>query len=295
VGYLLQQIINGLILGLVYGLFAVGLGLVLANLGIFNLAHVGVFAWAAIAAYVSMEVWHWPVVLGYVFGISTGIVANIVVYYTSIRFLQFRANAEMAGFISTVGALLAMTQLGSIVLGEGNTVHLPFNAFPVHVWRGGELQISAIQVAMAVVAVASFALLGYTITRTQLGRSITAASYDSELAGLLGVNVRRVTIAVFAIAGALAAVAALLFSVAFGSISSDMGNSYSVIAIAITVIGGYGNIKGTLLAALLFGLLSTLIGGYITTAYEQLLIYAVFVAILIVRPKGLLGRVERIV
>jgi len=148
---------------------------------------------------------------------------------------------------------------------------------------------------MAATAAVSFTALAFVINRTQLGRSITAASFDSELAGLLGVNVRRVTVVVFVIAGALAAIAALLFSVAFGSISPDMGNSYSVIAIAITVIGGYGNIKGTLLAALLFGLLSTLVGSYISTAYEQVYIYAIFLAILFVRPKGLLGRVERIV
>lgn len=289
--YVVQQSLNGLVLGAVYGLFALGFGLVLANLKIFSMAHEGVFAWSALATYFLMSVLKLPIILSYIGALAAGTCLSVITYLVLIKHLHKRRNADMMGFISSIGGLLVLTQMGDISLGGGGvSVRLPFDSFPIHVWHFGAIQISSIELLMALAAFFGFATLAYVMERTQLGREVKAVAFDRELGGLLGVNVERVTVLVFAIAGFLAAMAAILFSIAFNVINPEIGRSYSVLAIAITVVGGYGNLVGTIVTALAVGLLSTLVGAYWTSAYEQVIIYLVFLLVLALKPRGIFGQ-----
>ena len=286
--YFLQQTINGLILGAVYGLFALGFGLVLANLRIFNMAHEGVFAWSTLTAYFAMTSLDLPTVAAYALALAAGAILSVASYLVLIRHLHKRRNADMYGFVSSIGGLLILTQAGDLALGGGGaTVSLPFGSFPIRVWHVGGLQVSSIEVLMAVVAVVAFVGMTTMMEATTLGREIKTVAFDRDLAGLLGIRVERVTMVVFAIAGLLAGAAALLFSIAFNVINPQMARPYSVLAIAITVVGGYGNIVGTFVAAITLGLVSTLVGVYWTSSYQLVLVYAMFLLALVVRPRGL--------
>jgi branched-chain amino acid transport system permease protein len=280
-GFFAQQTFNGLVVGLVFSLFALGFALVLANLRIFNVAHEGVFVWGAIAAYFFSGVLHWPFVLAAVAAAISAALVNCLIYLLAIRHLLGRHDREMAGFVSSLGALIVLTQLADIALNQ-NSVRLPFNAFPIAVWHVGSLEISSIQLAMALAAIVVFVALWWLLEHSGVGRDIKAVTYDRELASIYGVNVERTTLTVFALSGLLAGIAAVLFSVAYIVIS----------AIAITVVGGFGSPVGTIVAGVGIGLVSSWTTAYVTTSYSEVVVFALMLAVLVVFPNGLVKTSE---
>jgi branched-chain amino acid transport system permease protein len=290
-GFFAQQTFNGLVVGLVFSLFALGFALVLANLRIFNVAHEGVFVWGAIAAYFFSGVLHWPFVLAAVAAAISAALVNCLIYLLAIRHLLGRHDREMAGFVSSLGALIVLTQLADIALNQ-NSVRLPFNAFPIAVWHVGSLEISSIQLAMALAAIVVFVALWWLLEHSGVGRDIKAVTYDRELASIYGVNVERTTLTVFALSGLLAGIAAVLFSVAYIVISADIGDSYGLTAIAITVVGGFGSPVGTIVAGVGIGLVSSWTTAYVTTSYSEVVVFALMLAVLVVFPNGLVKTSE---
>lgn len=281
-----QQTLNGLVLGAVYALFALGFSLVLANLRIFHVAHEGVFAWGAIAAYFATDRLGLPFAVGLLLAVVAGGTLNAVLYVVALRRLVNRPRSDLQGFVASIGALIVLIQLGEIVLSR-RTVRLPMDAFPVTTWDVGVVRISSIQLLIVVLTIMSVVFLRWLMERTQLGREITTVAYDRELASLLGINSDRVTLIVFFLSGAFAAVAAVLLAVAFNVISATMGAAFVVLAVAITVVGGFGSVQGTFVAGIIVGLASSYTTAYITSAYREVVIFALMLGFLILRPSGL--------
>lgn len=286
--FLLQQAWNGVVLGAVFTLFALGFSLVLANLRIFNVAHVSVFVWGAIGAYFTMVQAGAPFIVGLIIAILVGAAVNVGIYVVALRWHQDRRDGGLAGFVSSLGALIVLTQLAGIALNQA-TVRLPFDVFPIVVWRVGFVQVSSIQLVIAGLALVSCLVLWRLLEYTHAGRQIKAVAYDRELASLWGVRVDLTTGGVFALSGALAGVAATLMAVAFNVISADMGTTYGLTAIAITVVGGFGSVVGTFVAGIGIGLISSLTTAYFTTSYRDVVIFAILVGVLLLRPTGLLS------
>jgi branched-chain amino acid transport system permease protein len=285
-GFFAQQALNGLILGSVFALFALGYSLVLANLRIFNVAHEGVFTWGALGAYWAVAVLHLPFLLGIVASMLAGGLVNVIVYLTMVRHLHRRANEELAAFISTLGGLIVLTEFADVVINR-TVVRLPFDVFPVVVWHVGFVAFSSIQLFMAAAALGSFFVLWLVLERTQLGREIKTVAFDRELGSLLGIDIDRVTVIVFALSGIMAGLAAILISVAFNVIEAQMGSNYGLMAIAITVIGGFGSLPGALVAGLLLGFMSSMTTAYLTTSYRDVVVFGFMLLILLWRPRGL--------
>jgi branched-chain amino acid transport system permease protein len=286
-----QQTINGLVLGLVFSLFALGFALVLANLRIFNVAHEGVFVWGAIAAYYFSGVLHWPFILATIAAALSAAGINCLLYLVAIRHLLGRHDAELAGFVSSLGGLVVLTQLADIALHQ-NAVRLPFNAFPITSWHVGSLEISSIQVAMALTSIVVFVALWWLLEHSRIGRDISAVTYDRELASIYGVNVERTTLTVFALSGLLGGIAAVLFSVAYNVISADIGSDYGLTAIAIVVVGGFGSAVGTIVAGVGVGLVTSWTTAYLTTSYSQVVVFGLMLLVLVVFPRGLVKTSE---
>jgi branched-chain amino acid transport system permease protein len=287
-GFFLQQTLNGLVLGCVYALFALGFSMVLSILRIFNVAHEGVITWGALIAYAAIAVLGLPWMVGLVIAaIGAGLV-NAGVYTIAIRHLQKRPDREMAGFISSLGMLIAVVEIADLAINR-EVRRLPFTAFPFMSWRFGGISISSMQIAFVVSTAIVFLVLWWTLQRTQFGREIRTVAFSRDIAATLGINVERTMIWVFFISGACAGIGATLVGTAFNVIDSGLGSRYLLTAIAVTVIGGFGSLPGAAVAGLLVGLVSSLTTAYWTTSFRDVVIFSTMLLVLWITPRGLFG------
>jgi branched-chain amino acid transport system permease protein len=281
-----QQSWNGLALGAVFALFSLGFSLVLANLQIFHVGHAAVFTWGAVFAWQFSTMWGWPAYLAFAVAIVMSAALNVLCYFLLFRPLKGRPDVGLAAFITSLGALAALNELASIRTGRV-IVRLPLDAFPRKHWIVGGVQFSAIQLAMLGAALAVFLLMFWIVEATQLGREIRAVAHDEEMAAMLGVSVVRVNAIVFGLSGALAGIGAVLVALAFNTIDGTLGESYMLLAVTVVVIGGFGSVGGTLLGALMVGLISTYTTQYVSSQYRDVVIFCVLLLFLVVRPTGL--------
>lgn len=281
-----QQTINGLALGSVFALYALGFSLVLANLKVFHIAHAAVFTWGAVFSWQLITRWHLPLVIGLpVAAVLCGLL-NVMCYVVLIRHLERRHNKELAAFISSLGGLIVLNELAANFL-DHKTVGLPDDVFPIRVWHVGGLEFSSIQLLIIAVTVLMFALLRWIVSATQLGREMRTVAFDRELASMLGANVDRVSAVVFFLSGALAAVGATLIAIIFNVIDANLGGLYLVLAMTAMVVGGFGSVAGVLAGGVIVGLASSYTTGYISTSYRDVVVFALLLAFLVIRPTGL--------
>jgi len=281
-----QQLANGVALGSVFALYALGFSLVLANLKVFNLAHAAVFTWGAIFAWQLVDGLGWSMLLAVpVTAVLAGLL-NVLCYLTLVSHLERRKNKELAGFISTLGGFIVLTELALLLL-DRKAVRLPSGSFPIHVWDLGAVRISSIQVIIMVVTVAVFLGFRWLLNGTALGREIRTAAYDEELARLLGIDARRVSMTVFFLSGATAGLGAVLVAMAFTVIDARLGSAYLITAIAVMVIGGFGSMSGVLIGGLMVGIASTTTTAYISSSYRDVIVFGLLLAFLVLRPSGL--------
>jgi branched-chain amino acid transport system permease protein len=282
----LEQLVNGIVLGSVYATFAFGFGLVIANLGVFNVAHKAVFAAGAIVAYLSAQVFAGlPLPVLILVSAAAAALCNVLVYLLLVRPLDRRRNREMAAFLSCLGGLFVLTEVAELVLGNREA------RFPAEIPTGGPtvlgLTVSYSQLLMLGTSVAAFLLVHGVIEWTHLGRAIRATSYDPETSALLGINPRAVSAVVFALSGALAGVAAAVIGATYNVVDAAMGLPYFVIGLTVMVLGGFGNTVGTLVAGLLLGCVSTLSTGFLPTGYRDVFLFGTLVLVLAFRSEGL--------
>lgn len=285
-----QQTINGLALGSVFALYALGLSLVFSNLKVFYVAHAGVFTFGAVLAWLFVG-FGWPVWLAFPAAIvGTGLI-NIAAYFLLIHHLRNKENSELAGFISSLGGLIVLTELAGLVLNH-QTTRLPFDIVPSVVFQISGLLLSSVQIVMAAAALVLFLALWWVLARTQLGREIKAVAFDRTAAQVLGVRTIWVNVLIFFLTGCLAAVGAILVALSFNVIQSGLGETYLIIALSVLVIGGFGSTKGTYVAGLIVGLISSYTAAYLPSALSQPIIFGLLLLFLAVRPGGLFRVVD---
>ena len=285
-GFFAQQTLNGVVLGSVYALYALGFGLVLANLRIFHVAHAGVFTWGAIVSWQLTTGSGLPLVVAMPVAALLGGLLNVAAYAVFIRHLVDRRDRELAAFISSVGGLIVLVELAGMRL-QHSTVRLPGDVFPVASWTAGPLRVTALQLTMVLSTALLVAALGWLVRRTQFGRELRAVAYNRQLAALLGADVDRVSAAVFFLSGALAAIAATLVAVAFNVVDSHLGQSYLLIALAAMVVGGFGSVIGVLVGGILIGLASSYSTAFLATSYRDLAVFGLLLLFLALRPSGI--------
>lgn len=282
---LIQQLVNGIALGSVYALYALGFSLVLANLKAFNLAHAGVFTWGAIFAWRLVEtgVSFWIVLP--VTAVLAGAL-NVVCYFTLVAHLERRPNKELAIFVSTLGGMIVLSELALITLNR-QTVRMPAEAFPMVTWDFGIFQLNSIQALILAISLALFLLLTWILGRTELGREIRTAAFDQEVARLLGINARWISVIVFFISGAIGGLGAVFIATAFNIVDAHLGDYYLLTAIAVMVIGGFGSMKGVFVGGILVGITSAFTTAYISSSYRDVVIFGLLLLFLAFRPSGL--------
>lgn len=282
----LQQTINGLALGSVFVLYALGFTLVFANMKAFHVGHAAVFTWGAIFAWKLTAGLGWSLVAALpVVAALTGLL-NVATYFVAIRHLEHRKNRDMFVFVSSLGAGMVLAELAAHVL-KNTSVRLPFGLFSTRSWSIGSVQISNLQVLMMATSGVLFVGLRWLISSTQFGREMRAVANDRDVAAIMGVNVNLVSAAVFFLSGAMAGVGATNVALAFNVIESGLGHHYLVLAMSSLVIGGIGSVTGGLVGGLVIGLASAYTTGYLTSSYRDVIIFGLLMVILVLRPDGL--------
>ncbi len=290
---LLQQILNGLVSGAVYALFALGFTLIFGVQKLLNLAHAGVFMAGAFIAY-------YCVVLGlpFWFAILMAMLAcgliSILVDFVAFRPLRVKGlsaiNAEFAGIVSSLGVNLILLNIAQRV-SNTEVLSFPFGTFPIKFFRLFGLRISLLQILiLTLVAALVLALLWY-LYRTSFGRQIRAVASNPRAAALLGVNAQVVYLQTFFIAGALAGLAGVWIGLMFNSIHFLMGEPYLLYAFVVVVIGGIGSVPGAILASLLLGLTKALTAAYLSVDLSDAIIFSLLFLVLMILPNGLFGSV----
>jgi branched-chain amino acid transport system permease protein len=285
-----QQLVNGLFIGSVYGLFAVGYTLVFGVLDILNLAHAAVFTlgglialWLVQAAGVSIWL-AFP--LATLFAGLLGLLLNQVAFVP----LRKRADSQFSGLISSI-AMAIVFEAVALGLFGARSVRFPQGTVSVHIWHIAGVTITSLQVGIVLVATLLMLVLTFFIQRTRTGKAIRAVAENERAAMLLGVNVNGIIAFTFFISSALGGAAGILYGLYFDALAPDMGRSIELKGLAVIILGGMGSIPGAILGGLAFGLsevLTVAISG--TSNLRDAVAFTVLFAILLIRPSGLLGR-----
>jgi branched-chain amino acid transport system permease protein len=282
---LLQQIVNGLVIGSSYALVALGFTLVLGTLDLLNFAHGETIMIAAFAALFSLTALDLPLLLTFVVAVLVGAVVAGVVYVASIRYVNKTFWAAPA--LSAVGIGLLL-QTGATRLFGTNQREVPDPLRAAQV-AFGEVTVSASQILIIAVALAMMVALHLLLVRTRVGKAIRAVAESMTTAALLGVNVERVIATTLVISGVLAGIAAVLTSFAYTTITPFIGLNLLLKGMTGMIIGGLGNVYGAMVGGIVVGLLETFTVGYWDATFQDVVVYGVMIAVLMFRPAGIFG------
>lgn len=289
---LAEQVVNGLVVGGTYALIALGFTLVFGLLDKLNFAHGEVVMLAGFIAIFSMKL-----------GLSIWLSIPVVIVVTGavgliIELLSFRRFTSKEGH--SVSALSSFA-LGIVIL---ELVRLQWGATPLQLEIPKSIYISGtvifgapipwIKIATLAISLALMLLLHFVIGSTRIGRSIRAVAEAPTAARLLGINVTLITQYVFVIVSAMAGVAGLLVAMQNGIVTSDIGFSFALKGIAIMAIGGMGDMRGAIVAGLLIGVLEGIAFQFGLGSISDVIVWFVMIAVLLVRPTGILGGGRRI-
>jgi branched-chain amino acid transport system permease protein len=298
--YFLQQLINGLTLGAIYGLIAIGYTMVYGIIGMINFAHGEVFMIGAFITVITLLVMGFagigyvPLALTAALLVSMAFTALYGWVIERVAYRPLRHSFKLAPLISALGMSIFLLNYVQFFQGargkpvppliEGGFTILDTNNFSVHLnWK---------QIIIMVLTVALMAGFSTLIAATPLGRAQRACEQDLGMASLLGVDVDRTISLTFVMGAALAAVAGMMFTLYYGVIDFNIGFLAGIKAFTAAVLGGIGSLPGAMLGGVLIGLIEAFWSGYFSVGYKDVSVFVVLVLVLIFRPTGLLGRPE---
>jgi branched-chain amino acid transport system permease protein len=287
-----QQLLNALVVGSVYALFALGFTLIFGVHHILNLAHGAVFMWGAFVGLYAVTLFDAPFPLALLGACVVAGLLSVALDWVAFRPLRRRGAPEFSAIISSIGAGLILMNVAQRV-SQTRVMRYPFGTFPIEVYTLFGLRVTLLQItivtSVAIIVAALFAYIFYT----GFGRQIRAVAVNERTASLLGVNPTAVYFQTFFISGALAGGAGVLIGIAFNSVHFLMGEPYMLRAFVVIVLGGLGSIGGAVIAGLLLGLIQTMTIAYLSSELSDAIIFSLLFVILLVRPTGFFGTLRR--
>ena len=298
--YFIQQLINGITLGSIYGLIAIGYTMVYGIIGMINFAHGDIFMVGAFIALITllaitaMGITFLPVVLLIVLIVSMLMTSVWGWSVERIAYRPLRGSFRLAPLITAIGMSIVLQNFVQIVQGA-RVKPLPpqiTGGFQLMEKDGFVVQMSYMQILIIVTTVLLMAGFTLLINKTSLGRAQRACEQDQKMAALLGVNVDRTISLTFVMGAALASVAGVMFLLYYGVIDFFIGFLAGVKAFTAAVLGGIGSLPGAILGGLLIGLIETFWSGYFSVEYKDVAAFSILAIVLIFLPSGLLGKPE---
>jgi len=297
---LLQQVINGLSLGAMYSLLALGFTLVYGIAELINFAHFNVFMVGAMVAMLTLQAFGLvgqetiltglPLVGTLLAGFAAAMLVCGGIGVGIERFLlrPLRGVKGPAAMITTIGVSYVLFNVVLLTLGS-DAKNFP-NPLPPVVWHIGGALLRLREVLIWVIALALMAGLTYFVQYTRLGKAMRATAQDPEAARMMGVEVDRVVMTAFFLGSALAGACGMIFGLYYNLAKVDIGFAAGLRAFTAAVLGGIGNVPGAMLGGVVIGLIEAVSGQTIGTAWTDVIIFGLLVLVLIIRPAGLLGR-----
>lgn len=281
-----QLLASGVVLGSTYALLGVSMSLIYATTRIFHLAHAAVYAVAAYAAVFAVHTMKLPLVPGLLFGIVVATALGVGIDRFGYATLRRRQSSSMVTFLFSLGLSIIAPNLLQITFGPDS---YPLPGFPHHTLTFGVVRLTVLDLVVVAVSWACVAAVAIWLARSRYGRAITAVRTNEQMAVAVGVRVSRVYQIVFATGSALAAIAALLYTM--GSVAQpNMGLEPILLAFVAVFIGGVGNTTGAAVGGLLLGIATDVSGVWLSSKYASAAAFVVLFVVLIVRPKGLFVR-----
>ncbi|MBX6395881.1 MAG: branched-chain amino acid ABC transporter permease [Alicyclobacillaceae bacterium] len=285
----IQQLVNGLSVGSIYALIALGYTMVYGIIKLINFAHGDVFMVGAFVAYFAYTGLH----LGFIGSLLVSMISCAVLGILIERFAYrpLRKSTRIAALITAIGVSLFLENVGIIAVGaqaRGYPDMLPGATFNI-----GGVTVSMKQIGIIVVAVVLMVVLQVIVHRTKIGKAMRAVAYDADAAQLMGVDVDRTISYTFAIGSALAAAAGVIYGAYYSAIDPLMGIMPGLKAFIAAVIGGIGIIPGAMVGGLVLGLIETAVQSLGFSLWRDAVAFALLILILLIKPEGLFGKHAR--
>jgi branched-chain amino acid transport system permease protein len=289
----LQQLVNGLTIGSMYALIALGYTMVYGVLKLINFAHGDL---VALAAYVGLTIY--TQILGaaapsiwvvfFMFIASAFVIAIVGVILERSAYRPLRKAPRLSAVVSALGASMVI-QNGIMLIWGAQIKIFPAEIIPSKTFQIGGVFISSMQLIILFLSVILMAALYFYINKTKSGAAIRASAIDQDAARLMGINVNGIIVKIFILGSSLGAVGGLFIGMFYRGIYFNMGWIYGLNAFVAAIIGGIGNIPGAMVGGMLLGLFNAMIAGYISSVWADAFTYILLITILIFRPTGILG------
>ncbi|MBL0686770.1 MAG: branched-chain amino acid ABC transporter permease [Sulfurospirillum sp.] len=289
----LQQIVNGLTIGSLYALVALGYTMVYGVMKLINFAHgdlVALSAFAGLTIYTSIFSNGGTSIVAVitVFLFTAMIIAVVGVLLERFAYKPLRTAPRLSAVVSALGAGLVIQNAIMLIWGPNMKI-FPSDLFPSTVYDINGVVITFTQFMILGLSSILMIALYLFINKTKMGTAVRAVAINQDAAQLMGINVNKIIMIIFIIGSALGAVAGLFIGIYYRGITFDMGWMYGLNAFVAAIIGGIGNIPGAMFGGLVLGLFNALISGYISSAWAETFTFTLLIVVLIFRPTGILG------
>ena len=274
----LQQLVNGLTLGSLYAVLAIGLTLVFGVLNIINMAHGGIFMIGAFVGLFMVTVFDVNIFVALIVAMAVGAILGYLLEFVALRPLRKKKVSHLAPLISTIGVSIFLESLALLLCGL-----IDFGAF----------KISMVQIIGLGVSIVLMLILNIVIKKTKIGKAIRAVSMSTETAALLGINPTMIISVTVMIASALGAAAGVLVGLSFNAIEPTMGVIIGFKGLAVLILGGLGNITGAMVGGFILGVAEIFSVAYGASTFRDAVAFGLIILLLFWRPQGLFGSKDK--
>ncbi len=291
----LQQLVNGLSLGSIYALIALGYTMVYGVLRLINFAHGDVYMVGAyVGYYLSRKLQgEEPSIVSALLVMAGSMIACALLgmLIERLAYRPVRREARLTLLITAIGVSLFIENLAQLVFGP-DPKFFPSLAPHADILLGG-VRLTSEQITVIAVSVLLMLALRFFILKTRTGKAMRAVSFSLDASRLMGISTDRIIAITFALGSALAAAAGVLIGMQIPKVDPLMGIMYGLKAFVAAVLGGIGSIPGAVLGGLLIGISEVMVVGYLSSTYREAIAFGILILVLILRPQGLLGRVQK--
>lgn len=286
-----QQLVNGVALGSAYALFAMGFGLVLATMGILNVAHGTYATFGALAALYAVDHWHVPFVVGLLVTVAFSATLAVVVDQVAFQPLRKRGGGVLGPIITSIGAWIILGEL-ALIATDAQPKNYPPRWFSSHQFEWAGITLPASQLLTVALAGAIVAAMFLFLQRTSAGAAVRAVGFSAPSAAIGGVNPRLVIVGTAALSGAVAGLAGTVVALYTDNVSFALGEGLLLKGFAAVVVGGFGDVRGTFLGGLLIGVSEVMGAQYISNSFRDAITFGLLLLFLLLRPQGIFGELK---
>lgn len=284
----LNQIINGLHVGSIYALIALGYTMVYGIVRLINFAHGDIIMVGAYTVVICITMLNIPLWLGFIISIFVCMLVGVTI--ERVAYKPLRNAPRISALITAIGVSFLLENGFQLIFSAD---YRPFpSIFPTTPYQFGNIKVSLGTIITVIVVLAMMVLLTMFIQRTRMGKAMRAVSEDMSASRLMGINVNNTITMTFAIGSALAAIGSFLYCAAYPRVDPFMGSMLGLKAFIAAVLGGIGIMPGAMIGGFLMGIAESLTKGYISTQLADAVVFGILIVVLLVKPSGIMGKMQ---